>query len=68
MCFIKVLNEFIKLLILKEQNKTAVKTASISSHHLSFSAFYVILVPLEYIPSIPPHSTYAIVFCTKRSP
>ena len=26
-------------------------------------AFYVILVPLEYIPTIPPHSTYIIVIC-----
>ena len=27
-------------------------------------AFYVVFVPLEYIPSIPPHSTYIIVICT----
>ena len=27
-----------------------------------FPAFYVVLVPLEYIPSIPPHSTYVIVY------
>ena len=27
----------------------------------SFHAFYVILFPLEYIPSIPPHSKYVIV-------
>ena len=26
-------------------------------------AFYVILVPLEYILTIPPHSTYVIVIC-----
>ena len=26
-----------------------------------FPAFYVVLVPLEYIPSIPPHSSYVIV-------
>ena len=25
-------------------------------------AFYVVLVPLEYIPTILPHSTYVIVF------
>ena len=29
-----------------------------------FHAFYVIFVPLEYIPSIPPHSTYVIVIRT----
>ena len=27
----------------------------------SFNAFYVDFFPLEYIPSIPPHSTYVIV-------
>ena len=27
-------------------------------------AFYVLFVPLEYIPSIPPHSTYVIVIHT----
>ena len=31
-----------------------------SSLHWSFSCFYVILVPLEYVPSIPPHSSYVI--------
>ena len=25
-------------------------------------AFYVVLVPPEYIPSVPPHFTYVIVF------
>ena len=29
------------------------------------TAFYVILVPMEHIPSKPPHSTYIILlFCT----
>ena len=28
-----------------------------------FPAFYVVFVPLEYIPTIPPHSTYIIVIC-----
>ena len=29
------------------------------------TAFYVVLVPMEHIPSKPPHSTYVIVsFCT----
>ena len=29
------------------------------------AAFYVILVPMEYIPNEPPHSAYVIVsFCT----
>ena len=27
-----------------------------------FPAFYVVLVPLDYIQSIPPHSTYVIVY------
>ena len=27
-----------------------------------FAAFYVVFVPLEYIPTIPPHSTFVIVF------
>ena len=26
-----------------------------------FRAFYVVFVPLEYVPTIPPHSTFAIV-------
>ena len=26
-------------------------------------AFYVVFVWLEYIPSIPPHSTYVIIIC-----
>ena len=26
--------------------------------------FYAVFVPLEHIPSIPPHSTYVIVICT----
>ena len=30
-----------------------------SSGH--FHAFHVVFVPLEYIPTIPPHSTYIIV-------
>ena len=29
-------------------------------------AFYVVFVPLEYIPSIPSHSTYVIVIRTFR--
>ena len=29
-------------------------------------AFNVALVPLEYIPSVPPHSTYIIVFVKKN--
>ena len=29
-------------------------------------AFYVVLDPLEYIPTIPPHSTYVIVIRTFR--
>ena len=28
-----------------------------------FAAFYVVLVPLEYIPSIPTHSSYVIDIC-----
>ena len=28
-----------------------------------FLAFHVVFVPLEYIPTIPPHSTYVIVNC-----
>ena len=36
-----------------------------SSLHWSFDCFYVVLVPLELIPSKPPHGTYVIVlFCT----
>ena len=31
----------------------------VSSGH--FHAFHVVFVPLEYIPTIPPHSTYIIV-------
>ena len=26
-----------------------------------FTAFYVVLVPMEFIPSEPPHSAYVIV-------
>ena len=33
----------------------------VSSCH--FSCFYVIFVPLEYVPTIPPHSTFVIVSC-----
>ena len=36
------------------------ETVVVSIGH--FAAFYVVLVPLEYIPTIPPHSTYVIVF------
>ena len=32
-----------------------------------FAAFYVVLVPLEYIPTLPPHFTYVIVF-VKENP
>ena len=28
-----------------------------------FPAFYVVLVPLEYILTIPPHSSYVIEIC-----
>ena len=31
----------------------------VSIGHLT--AFYVVLVPMEYIPSEPPHSAYVIV-------
>ena len=27
----------------------------------SFHAFHVVFLPLEYIPSIPPHFTYVVV-------
>ena len=36
--------------------------SSSSSLHWSFSCFYVVFVPLEYIPSILPRSTYVIVY------
>ena len=29
-------------------------------------SFYVVFVPLEYVPSIPPHYTYVIVIHTFR--
>ena len=38
-------------------------TSSISSLHWSFSCFLCCFCSREYIPSIPPHSTYIIVFC-----
>ena len=28
-----------------------------------FRAVHVVFLPLEYIPSVPPHSTYVIVIC-----
>ena len=31
-----------------------------------FAAFYIVLVLLEYIPTIPPHFTYVIVFVKKK--
>ena len=45
------------------------KSQSIQNpHFLLFSighsrAFYVVFVPLEYVPTIPPHSTYVKVSC-----
>ena len=39
------------------------KTSVVSIGRLT--AFYVVLVPVELIPSEPPHGTYVIVsFCT----
>ena len=32
-----------------------------------FPAFYVVLVLLEYIPSIPPHSSYVIGICSQNT-
>ena len=44
-------------------NSKRVLVVSIGHSH----DFYIVLVPLEYILSIPPHCTYAIVFCTYLS-
>ena len=44
-----------------------VEKYAISSLHWSFCAFHVVFVPLEYVPTIPLHSTYVIVFLCWRT-
>ena len=58
---------FIQILIIHEkkyaQSVFTYKQRVVSIGRLT--AFYVILVPMEYIPSEPPHSAYVSVsFCT----
>ena len=39
--------------------KRKMQSSTVSSG--PFRAFHVVFIPLEYIPTIPPHSTYVIV-------